>query len=309
MEANNEKDVFIVNKHKCYNCGKVFRDNSKLNMHKKRRSPCLIVEVDPQNEKNPNRCIYCNKIFARKDNLTRHGINCKIKNGGMKILIDKVKHDEYMKNQEENVALKNRIEQLEKEAAEIRAKPVAQTIITNTANDNRVINNINNQTINNQIIINGVFAPNTAYITKKIYTKIIDHLGVQTPTTLISLVWCNPHHPDNFSVYVINKTTREVLFFDGTKWVTDDFNAEFGAKIRNFVYDLAMSLFDQYQPKISGGRDIRERLAVNKTNIDSIEYDNEQVYARILSNRALFTPGPPGSNSITVLGPVAKVCQ
>lgn len=87
----------------CFNCGKEFKDSAHLERHKKRKTPCLIRDVSEVNKKNPLRCIYCNSIFSRISNLNKHYKICKIKNGGLDKLHDKVKHDEQMRiKMEEN---------------------------------------------------------------------------------------------------------------------------------------------------------------------------------------------------------------
>src|ERR1700742_275440 len=79
---------------KCYNCGKIFNTAQSLARHKQRKTPCLIREVAPNQIVNTNRCIFCNKIFSKKENLTKHHKTCRIKNGGMEILADKVKYEQ-----------------------------------------------------------------------------------------------------------------------------------------------------------------------------------------------------------------------
>lgn len=81
------------NKFKCHNCGKSFADDTHLQRHKNRKTPCLIRDISPELVNHPNRCIFCNKIFVQHQSLTRHLKICKIKNGGMDILVDKVKYE------------------------------------------------------------------------------------------------------------------------------------------------------------------------------------------------------------------------
>lgn len=81
----------------CYGCGKTFRTPNDLLRHKNRKTPCLIREITEDDKKNPLRCIYCNKISSKKGNLDGHLLKCKIKNGGLNKLHDKVKYEEQIR--------------------------------------------------------------------------------------------------------------------------------------------------------------------------------------------------------------------
>jgi hypothetical protein len=85
------EDVAVDNK-KCYKCGKEFKYQSHLERHVKNKTLCIIQEVDAKDLANPNRCIYCNKTMSRKPNLIKHLKTCKVKNGGIEILDDNVRH-------------------------------------------------------------------------------------------------------------------------------------------------------------------------------------------------------------------------
>jgi hypothetical protein len=92
-----EVPVEVGEKPKCYECGKTFRDDGNLKRHKNRKTPCLIREVPPDQLTNPNRCIYCNKVFVQYRGMTRHLKSCKVKNESMDILDDKVRHEQEMR--------------------------------------------------------------------------------------------------------------------------------------------------------------------------------------------------------------------
>ena len=79
---------------RCDLCGKVFRVPAEYQRHKNKKTPCLIVEVAPEQINNPNRCIYCNKTFVQKQTLTRHLNSCKVKNGEVKVPNDNVKYEQ-----------------------------------------------------------------------------------------------------------------------------------------------------------------------------------------------------------------------
>ncbi|QYB17539.1 hypothetical protein PV-S19_0175 [Pacmanvirus S19] len=64
---------------KCEKCGKVFKKPSDLERHKNKKTPCIVENLSPEELVNPNRCLHCNKIYSKKENLTRHIKSCKIK--------------------------------------------------------------------------------------------------------------------------------------------------------------------------------------------------------------------------------------
>ena len=127
-------EVKIANDKKCFNCGKVFKTLSNLQDHKKRKTPCIIREITPENVNNPNRCIYCNKIFSTKENLNKHFKTCKIRNGGMEVLVNKVQHDEEVKKIKEQYA--EQLQHLEEKINGLAKQIVVQPVNNTTNNTN-----------------------------------------------------------------------------------------------------------------------------------------------------------------------------
>jgi hypothetical protein len=128
----------------CYNCGKQFKTARLLRQHKNRKTPCLIREVPQEHIHNPLRCIFCNKIFSKKENLTKHHKTCKIKNGGLQTLCDKVKYEQKIRILEEQAArdksimdgfiesvnkLQEMVNHEHQELAELKEKINAQTVV------------------------------------------------------------------------------------------------------------------------------------------------------------------------------------
>jgi hypothetical protein len=108
------------------------------------------ITLLPSTQNNELKCIHCNTVFTRKDNLKRHYNNCTIK---------KIKLEKENKFEEENKILKEQfkeytaqIDNLKKQMMDLMNKqckvhPKTLTKInkqlntTNTLNDNKVINN------------------------------------------------------------------------------------------------------------------------------------------------------------------------
>lgn len=114
-------DVNINANKTCAECSKVFRAPALLERHKKRKTPCLLREVAPEHANNPNRCIFCNNVFSKKEHLTRHHKICRIKNGGMEILVDKVKYDQ-------EIRLLKEQREIDKQEQERKDKKIDETL-------------------------------------------------------------------------------------------------------------------------------------------------------------------------------------
>lgn len=99
----------------CGDCGKVFRTPANLLVHKNRLTPCVIKELSPEQIINPNRCLYCNKIFSKKENLTRHLKSCDRKQDDVAD-INKLVYDV------EIVKLTKKCEEKDKEYKQLEAK-------------------------------------------------------------------------------------------------------------------------------------------------------------------------------------------
>jgi hypothetical protein len=221
------------NKFKCYNCGKPFKDNAHLQAHKNRKTPCLIREVPPDQINNPNRCIFCNKIFSKKENLTRHLKTCKVKNGGMDILVDKVKYDQEIRILKEQMDQKDKIrDQKDKEkdeqiqlllklqqaqSAEIEA--LKKAIVPNSQSIAQTPHNtINN---NNTIIINNITINNyTTPLIKdnlKITSGELDNIS-KLSKHILQKLYFNPELPENHCIYLQNKKDKSLIVHDDNSW-------------------------------------------------------------------------------------------
>ena len=152
-DENGEKT--IINNKKCYSCGMIFRTPANLQRHKSRKTPCLIRNLPEADKNNPLRCIFCNKILSKKENLTRHFKTCKIKNGGMGILDEKVRHEQEIRIiNEKNEIRYNELQQqmigFQEQWKQLSTEHKA--LLNNTTNSNNT--NSNNTNSNNNITNN-----------------------------------------------------------------------------------------------------------------------------------------------------------
>jgi hypothetical protein len=283
VNVNPQNDA-IINK-KCYECGKDFRTPSALVIHKNRKTPCLIREVPEKDLANPNRCIYCNKVMSKAANLKKHLKTCKIKNGGMDILDDKVRHEQEIRiMKEERVADKKdadaKFDQLKQQNVLILKQLEMQNdlLAKNTTNNtmNIVNNTMNNNTINNvQIVLNDFQTPNLDGIT----ITSEELIGVSNLARyMMGKIYCNPDKPENHSVYFPNKKEARVLFYDRGRW-----ESYVGEDLKNKLIQLSNATYVSSRKLFFGPKGI-------------VENDNEDLFDAL-----------PGSVQYIIVNQLQKV--
>jgi hypothetical protein len=199
-----------------------------LESHKNRKTPCLIREVKPENANNPNRCIYCNKIFAKPSNLTKHHKICKIKNGGMEILVDKVKQEQEIRILKEQDRAKDvKIQELIKQneemierarRMELKIEEISKQLTVPAVIQPPQIVNVNNGVVNNiniNVKINDYRRPAVEKV--KLFLEDIERAKA-LPALLFDKIWFNKEIPENHSIYLNNKKTRELLVLEDNDW-------------------------------------------------------------------------------------------
>jgi Zinc finger, C2H2 type len=307
---------------KCYNCGKLFRTPAELVRHKNRKTPCLIRDVSEIDKKNPNRCIYCNKILSKKENLTRHLTKCKIKNGGLQTLHDKVKHEEQLRILQEEFELKNKefdvknkefelknkkIEellsavmsnndqlkaQMDAQAAEIKELRAGGKMIDNNhhnINGSNNNNNTTNNTINNNIniTINNYNKPNVEHLKDlKSFSKMLNYELSGTPMALIDKIWYDPEHPENNAIHLVNKKTGETLVVINGKWITES-ASNIIPVIRQIVYEFTQNMImKNFDVLINFGNDMVPRfLELNRKDDGSLKRETEEILQKMIDGR------------------------
>ena len=254
------------NNYKCYNCGKQFKSDSHLLRHKSRKTPCLIREISDADRNNPNRCIYCNKIFSKKENLTRHHGICKIKNGGLQTLHDKVKYEETIriiheerkqdqkKFEEMMSVMKSVIDSQNIIISELRTGLFANihTPVNHAGNGNTTFNGGINTVDNsvNTININNYNNPNIEHLKQlDVFAEIFRREMAETPIALVEKIWYDPDHPENSAIHLVNKKNGEVLVVIDGRWITEN-AANIIPKIRHLVYELTQNILEKNQTKL-----------------------------------------------------------
>lgn len=283
-----------TNARKCYNCGKIFNLVKDLERHKNRKTPCLIREVAPEHINNPNRCIFCNKVFIQKQTLTRHHKSCKIKNGGMEILVDKVKYEQEIRILKEQMRLQNeKMEQLQKQMDEMKKKEIAPAVQTINNNNTQIIQN-NTQIIQN-ITINNYLKPSLKHLfaeplSDSPFLKLFKENLVQTPIALVPLIWFNPNVPENLSIYLVNKLTGEVLAYQDGNWKVNT-KDNIGKELRNRVYEIVENALKIPSiQQLCTNNFVAGNIAKNKSDDMVLGYELEKINNQLLDGRHLVEP-------------------
>jgi uncharacterized C2H2 Zn-finger protein len=223
-----QEQIVGENHFKCYNCGKKFRDNRDYQRHKNKKTPCLIREVAPEDRANPNRCIYCNKILSKQPHLIRHLKACKVKNGGMEILVDKVRYEQEIRILKEQIEKKDtqkdeRIRQLEEAQLKLVEKiaNIEKAIIPNNVTNNNInniqnIQNINNTQNNNLNININIFTQPSCDNLLITNDEVITYDKVSK--LMLRKLYFNPDLPQNHCMYLVNKKDRSLLLHDLEGW-------------------------------------------------------------------------------------------
>lgn len=215
---------------KCFNCGKNFKCLADLNRHKSRKTPCLIREISAEDINNPNRCIYCNKILSKLSNLKTHLKTCKIKNGGIDILDDKVRHEQELRivKEEKDRELKTVKDENERDKAEYEKKiqylmdKVSE--IEKRLSDRKEIVEVNNNnvTVNGDVNITHIHVTDWANPSIQNIKLTVDQLTStkNMQQMFFMTIYMNPNEPENHSIIPRNRKEKSVLFHKEGAWAT-----------------------------------------------------------------------------------------
>lgn len=190
---------------KCHNCGKTFKDARDLRRHGNRKTPCLIHELSEEDKIKPH-CIFCNRIYKSQKILKMHLKKCKVKNGGMDVLVEKIR------------VLEEEMKEIKDKIKDDGGKITNNTFINNTTNINIIFNNYNNPSIDKVIV-----TPEEISQCRKLSRLMMEK------------IYFNESIPENHSVYLKNKKEKSMIVYEnGWRFVQ-------GKNISNVI--LGMSNF------------------------------------------------------------------
>lgn len=279
----------------CNRCGKSYNNKYDYYRHINRKIPCANdhesdkTSTDDQSEEsldelNDNQCGYCNKLFTRKDSLSKHlsQNRCRVKTQD-----DNQKEDLLNRLLGELHDVKDQMVKQDEEIQKLRTTQNSALQITNQQNANKLENNITNQTMNNYNFKLLAFGKeDLTHVTDEVYKKILNK-GFKSVPNLVEFVHFNKNKPENNNVYISNMRDKYVLVYDGTNWqlhekanvlqqLTDDkvdllYN-KFG-ELKANLDDVALRKFGRFLDH----KDDEDVIASIKKDLHLLLYNNNNI--------------------------------
>ena len=232
----------------CNKCGKVFNKKFNYDKHNEKKKDCTNncsqmltntlkcsqIGIDNNSQLQINlQCTYCNKLFSKKSNLTRH-INLYCKN----LPIQQTHTNEQIKQMSEMIKDRDKKIDLLMEKNDKLQQMIMDLIKMETEKkaSKSKINNQNNGTINNVTNSNNTNTTNTvnnnitiqfgkedlSQIDKRHFLNLIksNSTGAKIITDLVKMIHFNEEYPQFQNVYMSDLNRGRVILFDGSKWNT-----------------------------------------------------------------------------------------
>ena len=176
----------------CDTCKKEFNIKRLYNNHLLRKNPCILLLN--------NECIYCEKKFSNKSNLTKHIKNCK------KIIDDNNK----LQIEELKKFFEKKFDEQQKKIDEL--SHLSETNKNITVNDNTIINNTTNN-----IIIYNVGKEDLSRLSQEEIIKICTS-GTYYPLVAVEIIHCNEKYPEFQNFIISNLRSNDGLIRINDKW-------------------------------------------------------------------------------------------
>ena len=215
----------------CEKCGKIFKYNYLLKRHLNNKNSCDNIhnildilnikikeienKIDTKNKNIANsktKCYYCNNIFYKKSNLTRHVRDCCIIKSNLlaeknKLFYEKEKAMQVLENKSNN----DLMFLLKKENKELKTNITVNN--NNNNNNNNIIINNNNLHIN----INPFGEEDISHITDKDYKKFMTGFFPGF-INFIKKIHYDDEMPSNHNIYISNIKSKFAYVFEDNKW-------------------------------------------------------------------------------------------
>ena len=193
--------------------------NISYNTSKEDNSNCLI-------QTNSNSCLYCNRVYSRKDNLNRHLKICKLRDEVINDKSDTVSSESEDNSCKDLYTRDEVVEMLQKTKQEFHFKEAqTHTIIKELRTQvEQLLRNqgSNNITYNTNIVLNAFGKENTNYISKDYIKGLISSGPINSIPKLLQHIHFNPEHQENHNIKIPNKKQPYAEIFNGSTWdITD----------------------------------------------------------------------------------------
>ena len=240
---------------------------------------------------NENKCVYCDKIFTRIDNLQRH-LNGRCKSKGNYDDLEKLKEDmkviikNYQKLENNYQNLENNYQNLENVNVNLKKeidgiKTTQQGSCDNTTVINKTINNNNNNQINKGVILNNTVNIQVVQFGSEDIDKLnltdamksyLKSTGGNIASNMLKYINLNEQYPENNNICMTDLSREIVKIHNGKKFVYKKFKNVKG-DILNKVVGNTRKLITKYKNdetlKISN--DIKNKLKINDVSLKIID--------------------------------------
>ena len=249
----------------------------------------LILKKTILNDANNNNinknltCMYCDKIFTRNDNLQRHQhsyCKSKINHDDLEDLKKKMNiiMSNYEKIENENINLKNKIDEIE-----LIQKEGNNTINKNTTNK-KIINNTDNSHChnNNNNINNGII--NTINIVQfgeenidklnlpEAVKQYLISTGGNIASNMLKYINLNEKYPENHNICITDISRELVKIHNGKKFIIKKFKNVKNDIMKNVVKNTR-KIMDNYENNDNYKKsvDTKTKLKINETSLKLID--------------------------------------
>jgi len=237
-----------------------------------------INNINTKSLKKLNICLFCNKTFLNKTNMTKHIDKSCVKKKELLesrdiILVEQNKlveqKNKLIKEQEEQTKeqLKERqkyVKEQERDNEIKELKNMIEKMIDKQSAQNITNNNITNNTINqtnNVIVINSFGKEDLSHITLQDYKKYLNTY-FKGFINYIEKVHFDDNMPENHNICITNLKSKDIKVYDGDKWI---------AKPKTDIIDKFM----------------RKKLNTLIDKFDELE-DTDQITEKVVDNFSEF---------------------
>ena len=274
---------------KCNKCEKEFKYISLLKKHESRKFSC--INIDDYNDKidnisqiienkinesinnNATICLFCNKVFCNKSNLSKHIYNVCPNKKTLEKDKDKLTFEKDNKRRDDELKfVKNTVVKL--------LKKQSHNIIINNTNNTNITNNNNNN--NNLIInINSYGKEDLSHITLNDYKKYLNGFFPGF-IKFIEKIHFDEQMPENHNICLTNIKSKYIHVFENDKWIT---------KEKNDIIDTLIT--KKYNMLNDKCEELEENNKINEDTVENFKefaenYDNEEAQRNTKENIMLL---------------------